>query len=312
MKFLLMNAFVVSVFALFLGGGVSAGEIYRWVDENGKVHYSDKKVEGINQSEVELNLKKSSWTGFDIEVNVFDTNLPAEDIERIETDVNNVYRFYDRVLYFDIYKTVPVRITVLANKRKYDEYTKTKFGAKFGYSTVGMYSHRFNEIAIYVRKSKEGFFRTIKHEASHAIVASLVPFIPKWLNEGIAENMETVYLEGDRLAVAHHSGNYRKVSHSDSRVKQVKAFLSMPSRNWNKQNASSSSMAYAQAGEMVRLFLSSQHGLSFITRLIHAYKRGDKRFASVIAGEHYVGGLQVMQNHWDVWRERKQVGAVKF
>ena len=298
--------------ALFFSQNVFAGEIYRWVDENGKVHYGDKKVKGVVQSEVELNLKKTEWTGFDIEIKVLDASLSAADIDRIERDVNSVYRFYDRVLYFDIYKTVPVKITVLANRQKYSEYTKAKFNANFGYATVGMYSRRFNEIAIYQRKSKEGFFRTIKHETSHAVVASLVPFIPKWLNEGIAENMETVYLEGNRLAIAHHSGNYAKVSHIDSNVKLVKTFLSMPSKNWNKQNASSSTMAYAQAGEMVRLFLSSQHGLSFITRLIHSYKRGDRRFASVIADEHYVGGLQVMQNHWDNWRMREKVVPVYF
>lgn len=55
---------VVSLFA----GGAQAAEIYRWVDDAGRVHYSDEAPEGQSADTVELNVPDDAGT-FKVQVN---------------------------------------------------------------------------------------------------------------------------------------------------------------------------------------------------------------------------------------------------
>ncbi|MCO7227075.1 DUF4124 domain-containing protein [Pleionea sp. CnH1-48] len=57
----LINISLVSLLALSLSQEAHAGKIYKWVDENGKVHYSDKPPPKQHKSE-EIKVKKSATT----------------------------------------------------------------------------------------------------------------------------------------------------------------------------------------------------------------------------------------------------------
>ncbi len=94
-------------------------EIYRWVDENGKVHFGDKKSKKYDQTTIKPDIHKSTWKRFDISVNLVNVELSQDEIERIQHDVNNIYQFYDQVMFFDFFKTVPVKIHIENNKENY-------------------------------------------------------------------------------------------------------------------------------------------------------------------------------------------------
>ncbi len=296
---------------LCLSSAVMA-EIYSWKDASGKMHYGDRKLEGVNQKEVQVRSHKPTWKTFEIEINDINGILTAKERAQIKKDVNNVYQFYDKSLYFDIYKTVPVKIRLFEMKNDYEKYTSSKYQTN-GKHSRGIYFSSTNEIVLYLNVSERfRTFFTIKHETSHAIVDTLTPFIPSWLNEGLAENMEVVGVEGsaegEGFYVGPHEENYSSLSWFDEqgRMLNVKKFLSLTSTKFREQQRQGRSPNQVHAGELVRMFLSQKTGKSFITRLVHIYERGSNILSAYPADEHYVGGLRVMQDDWDRWVRRSR------
>jgi hypothetical protein len=296
----------ISFMILFLFSAHSAAEIFKWRDKNGRVHFGDRKVDGVEQVRVELRENKTEWVGFKIEVDDRGANLSDKEKARVEDEVNSVYRFFDKKLYFDIYKTIPVNVRIFGSHKKYKEYIVKESPDLI--NTRGVYFPRNKQIVLYMRKDREGSFRTLKHETSHAIIRSLTPFVPAWLDEGLAENMETVAVEDGRLYLDFHAENYRNLAkhHEKKRLIGISEFIGLKSSEWRKRNRLSKYILQTQTGELVRLLLSSTQGRSFVIRLVHAYKRGDRTLASRIAEKHYIGGLFSLEMNWEKWKRRER------
>lgn len=291
----------------------ASAEIYRWVDNKGKVHFSDRKQDDDSQTTVELSVPTSQWKPLDIQVDAPQANLSEAERLRITTDVNHVYRFFDQKLYFDIYKTVPVKIQIFQDEQSYNTYISSRSSAKYG-RTSGMYFKKDNAIAVYMKDDRELTFRTIKHETSHAIVDTLTPFVPTWLNEGLAENMETLIAEGNQLFIEHHHNNFNAVKALEKMrgLLGVREFFSLNSNDWTNKNRDGGYRLQVQSGELTRMLLASRPGLSFIVRLIHAYERGDRTIAAYVVEKEYTGGIVVLELNWFRWLERTQLPKISL
>lgn len=69
-------------------------EIYKWVDEDGKIHFSDRKDHSVEQEVVNVKPGASTWSRFDIDVKAVDLELSDEENQQIVDGVNNVYEFF--------------------------------------------------------------------------------------------------------------------------------------------------------------------------------------------------------------------------
>ncbi|WP_157496761.1 DUF4124 domain-containing protein [Hahella ganghwensis] len=285
----------------------ASAEIYRWVDESGRVHFSDTSQNKPGQIEVKLKTEKLYWKKLEIDVDGKGGKLTESDTSRIQQDVNNVYRFYDQKLYFDIYKTVPVKVVVYSDFNSYNTFVRSKSNMEHG-RTSGMFFRRDNLIAIYLRENMEQFYRTLKHETSHAVVHILTDYLPSWLNEGLAENMETLISRDGELIIQHHSHNYKRVrmQFEKGSLMGIREFLSLTSGDWQAEDRNSDYILHSQAGELTRMLLSSPSQRSFITQLIHGFKRGSRVLTFALVEKEYIGGLSVMQTNWDNWVRREE------
>ncbi|KZZ46112.1 MAG: DUF4124 domain-containing protein [Saccharospirillaceae bacterium] len=302
----------------------SQAEIYKWVDENGKIHFGDKprQQKAVNAQKVQIQTSPSSWQPLNIQVLYRGslehtlTNEHELDRQRIQREVNWVYRFYDEILYFDFYKKVPVKINVLRDMQEYHDYVFkiSGFSAK---NSLGVYLPSLHEIAVFIHPEKldgkEGTYRTIKHEASHAIIGSLAELIPAWLNEGMAEQMEYMTHQDGKFIIPHHKRNRRSVLRSRQRLMAVDRFIEIDSRRWRKAQANGVP-TQGVAGQLVYLSLSKSYGRSFITRLLQDYKRGERKRSFYLLDEHYIGGTSAFKLHWQTWlnSDMKEPAAIYF
>jgi len=287
---------------------ISNAEIYTWQDENGNTHFSDTKVEGRQQKQLDLKVQRSHWKKFQIDINDVDHVLTEQEKQQITEDVNNVYQFFDKHLYFSMYKTVPVKIRLYQTQQAYQRYLAQQYGEHNAKHSRGIYIRASNEIVLFVNPDERWrTFWTIKHETSHAIVDTVTPFVPAWLNEGLAENMEALSVEREKLVLKPHRENHALVARAQQQGQwlDVKDFLTLSSQRYYQQLQSGPSMNQANAGELVRLFLSTRPGKDFVIRLIHIYELGSRQYGAYIVDEHYIGGLTVLQNDWDRWVERQ-------
>jgi uncharacterized protein DUF4124 len=300
---------LIALSGVFITDSVQA-KIYRWVDESGKVHFSDKKSKKYDQTTVKPNIHKSTWKRFDISVNLVDVKLSQDEVERIQRDVNNVYQFYDQIMFFDFYKTVPVKIHIESNRNNYYQHLRQLLGREPSPSN-GMYIRKGHQIVVYIREDRNGTLETIKHEANHAIIDSIVPSTPTWLNEGLAEQMETLVADGETLVIHRHPANSQQVNRQQNLL-SLRQLLDLQNGEWRKLSAKSNFILQAQSGELVYFLLSSNTGRSFISRVLHEYKRGSRKRSLYLVNENYVGDILGMEINWQRWLTSGGSGVLSF
>src|SRR5690606_12700255 len=131
---------------------------------------------------------------------------------RIQREVNWIYRFYQQTLYFDFLRSVPVNIQLLENRAEYIRYVwdTAQWDAS---KTLGVYMPKTHSIVLYLHEQKTGglesTYATILHEVSHAILHSLAGRLRNWLNEGMAEQMESLGFSVNAFTFTAHPRNKR-------------------------------------------------------------------------------------------------------
>lgn len=273
-------------------------EIYKWTDAQGRVHFGDHKLEDKPQEQVHLKQTVSNWKKFNIKIDHDGIDLSAQAIERITQDVNNVYRLYDQVFYFDMTKTVPVNIKLLADRAAYLEYMQQRFKRSYENSR-GVFIASQNQIAVWMRKDTEGTFRTIKHETSHAIMYSIAPKAPAWLNEGLGEYAET--LEGDDadlINVPHHENLaiLGKIEEHKARVPLL-YFFQLSNHSWYRNNQSPGSSFQFLAWEIVFGLMSEPARRQSLGKMIHFSARAQQTPREEIAKQAFLGGTTAMESY---------------
>ncbi|MDI9244665.1 DUF4124 domain-containing protein [Marinobacter sp. CHS3-4] len=291
---------------LTLLANASLAEIYKWVDEDGKVHFSDRKDNRIEQELVDVKTTSSDWSRFDIKVEAVDVELTEQEHQYIKDGVNHVYEFFDSVMFFDMYKTVPVNIMILKDRSAYQYYLLSKDRGQ-SVASYGMYIPSEHQIVVYIQKDRSRTFKTIKHEVSHAVVDTIVPYAPAWLHEGLAEQMEMLERDQTGLYFERHLDNQRVVAYARDKglLKDIDQFLKLPSNEWQHSRMSGQGPLQAQAGQFLSFLLSRPTSRNFVLRLMHNFNRGDRTLSYYLVDDNYIGGVDVLELDWRNWLQKQ-------
>ncbi|WP_309043575.1 DUF4124 domain-containing protein [Marinobacter sediminicola] len=302
---------VFLLFAVFASPGYA--QIYKWVDEDGKVHFSDRKDHRIEQEEVRVKPGASKWARYEIDIKAVDVELTGEEHQQIADGVNNVYEFFDRVMSFDMYRTVPVNILIFRGKAEYQNYL---IGNNRGSSiaSYGLYIPSEHQIVVYIREHRSLTFKTIKHEVSHAVVDSIIPYAPAWLNEGLAEQMEMLERDESGLYFERHPDNQWVVARAreQGRLAEIDQFLKLPSDKWRHSDSSGSGSLRAQSGQFVCFLLSTPTRRNFVVRLMHNFNRGDRTLSYYLVDDNYLGGVTMLGSDWNRWLFDQGGGVIRL
>lgn len=296
----LKRILVCSLLTIAASSGHAA--IYKWVDEDGKVHFSDRKNHSVKQEVVNVEPGSSSWSRFDIKIQAVDVELTSEERQQITDGVNNVYEFFDRVMFFDMYETVPVNLLIYKNRAEYQHYLLRR-NRGHAVASYGLYIPSEHQIVVYVQKNRSRTFKTIKHEVSHAVVDTIVPYAPAWLHEGLAEQMEMLERDSVGLYFERHEENRRIVAGAQKKgsLKGIDQFLKLQSQKWRHSDMSGQGSLRAQAGQFLYFLLSRPTRRNFLVRLMHNFNRGDRTLSYYLVDDNYIGGVKVLESDWGRW-----------
>ena len=287
--------------------------IYKWVDEDGKVHFSDRKDHRVEQEVVNVKPSASNWSRYEIDIRAEGVELEDEEREAIVDGVNNVYEFFDRVMFFDIYKTVPVNILILKDRAAYKDYLISK-NRGFAVASYGMFIPSEHQIVVYVQKDRERTFRTIKHEVSHAVVDTIVPYAPAWLHEGFAEQMEMLKRDSTGLYFEPHRENHWVVAqaHDNGGLANIEQMLKMQSSQWKHTDLSGRGNLRSQSSQFVNFLLSNPTRRQFVVRLMHNFNRGDRTLSYYLVNDNYIGGVEALKLEWSRWVRQEGDSVVRL
>ena len=305
------SVFVFALFVIF-ASTVSA-KIYKWVDEDGKVHFSDRLDHSVQQEVVNVKPSASKWSRFEIDVKAVDIELSEEEHRQIVDGVNNVYEFFDRVMSFDMYETVPVNILIFKNSAEYRDYLVRK-NRGMSVASYGLYIPSEHQIVVYVQKNRSLTFKTIKHEVSHAVVDTIVPYAPAWLNEGLAEQMEMLERDESGLYFERHHENQWVVDQAreQGRLAAIDQLLKLPTNKWRHSDLSGRGSLRAQSGQFVYFLMSKPTRRNFVVRLMHNFNRGDRTISYYLVNDNYIGGVSMLALDWRRWLHDQGEGVVRL
>ncbi|EDM48865.1 hypothetical protein MDG893_02860 [Marinobacter algicola DG893] len=288
-------------------------KIYKWVDEDGKIHFSDREDHRVEQEVVNVKPGASKWSRFDIKIKAVDVELSEEENQQIVDGVNNVYEFFDRVMSFDMYRTVPVNILMFKDKAEYRNYLVRR-NKGLAVASYGLYIPSEHLIVVYVQENRSRTFETIKHEVSHAVVDTIVPYAPLWLNEGLAEQMEMLERDESGLYFERHQENSWVVAQAreQGRLTGISQFLKLSSYKWRHSELSGHGSLRAQSGQFLSFLLSKPTRRNFVVRLMHNFNRGDRTLAYYLVDDNYIGGVSMLDLDWRRWLHEQGNDIIRF
>ncbi len=308
MRFSLNSILTVMLLSLLASSGFS--EIYQWTDENGQVHFSDRKPAETPVETVELEKSSSKWQPYDIQIINHGSDVTNDELKRIQNDVNAVYLFYKRIFYFDFYKTVPVSINIFPSQREYQAYVE-KVTGQSGSNSLGVYITSLEQIAVFMDEDRDRVFRTIKHEASHAVINSETKYITAWFNEGLAELIEFLEIEDDRIVLYAHNYNQKAMEYYSAQV-SLKDYFAIDSNEWRAGDMGRAPYLRAMAGELLYYLMSNPSRRIFVSQLLHEYKQGSRYKTSHLFENHYFGSVESMDKRWKEWIAKDKPSKIVF
>jgi len=263
--------------------------IYRWRDENGKLHFSDQKPE--QERELSVQHYEQSLSYFNL--SLFDEHSPITAMrrDRISADVKQIYNLLNKNLGFKNIRAVDLNIRLFDQQEDFQNH-KQNVAPKLNTNT-GFYSYKRNEAAVYVWPERDNFTHSvIRHESTHVIMAGLLGITPIWFTEGIAEYFERLHLSGQqkRIALAKdHLATLRPLAQQNILLdwqqfwtKSPQAFYDNPEQN------------YAQAWAFIHFLLSSDEGRELFKNMLNYFYQNPCQNIDMIEwiNRDYPGGLK--------------------
>lgn len=114
----------------------------------------------------------------------------VEEIENLETDLETVLGL--------TIEPEPIQLSLFATSRSYRAYMSRH--VPIGINRRAIYTRVDGQNCVYAVRGAE-FSTDIRHECTHALLHSVLPFVPLWLDEGLAEYFEVE----PRRRIAGHS-----------------------------------------------------------------------------------------------------------
>ena len=193
---------------------------------------------------------------------------------------------------------VPTRINlrIVGDEQRFDElYGQTPSRVR----AVGFYRIRSNEaFVLYAPPYRRNALATAFHEMSHLITAWHLGPTPPWLNEGIAEYLETLRVEL-QLTRFEPSQQHLRVLRQSGMV-QLRALLEIPRGEWGQGNAH---LRYATAWAVVAFLQSSSQGRETLRNVIEEAYRTRCDGTAEISGAlyRYAGGIEQLERDLRLW-----------
>ena len=278
----------------------TAKKIYSWVDESGRRHFSDKKVETNQQVEDIGNRYIGEKKYFELEVSSPTGGLSPLFKESLHRDVHAIYEYLTRELTLNHLRQVSLKLKVFSDNQRYQSYLQKHAPSLMGAS--GFYSAIRNEAVVLEQPESEWTKRIARHEATHVIMAGLYGQTPIWLNEGLAE----VFSDYQNIALSREfqSPTWRleelKALLIEGQLPDLKRFLTLSPKQWH---ASAPSVMYATSWAVSMFAIDNSKAKPFMLAIL---KHLSQEPCAKINGVQYVedlypGGFQAFEQDLLSW-----------
>ncbi len=300
-------------------------EIYKWTDENGRVHFSDKAPSNNNAKDISAELSsKGNFFGFTkvkpidvyipkrrrglpkltIKIELVQYELSEGDRKEIIKGVKKVYKAFTTWFGWPIKPKEPIKIKIFGKYSDFLAYQRSTDGRHV--SNRSFYHLLRKEIVMLGTRFNEETVRTLFHEATHAIFHMRHGIVPLWLDEGLAMAFSAIEPEARglklSLPVAYH--DFVRAKLREGTLLSFGEYLQISNRQWRTSGQVVESTYYRVAWSMMMFMLSSKQGSEALENIITQLDRSRWWQTNNLAGHfarHYPGGLDRLDKNWRRW-----------
>ncbi|OED50891.1 hypothetical protein ACH42_00550 [Endozoicomonas sp. (ex Bugula neritina AB1)] len=290
---------------------VKKNGVFKWVDEQGKTHYSDKAP--VNHQAENLTQRYSEKNQyFTISVQNQGAFLPAYMKDHLSTDTRQIFNILSHQLKLSDLRQVDLKVHVFDHKGVFKRFQQ-QIALGLGDNIAGFYSSGLNLVAVMRQQNDEATFATARHEAAHVIIAGLLGNIPTWFTEGLAEYFEQMTISGQLKTIAPNQGwlNLLQSQQRSKRLMSLNQYFQYDRQTWRNQNQDT---MYAMAWSLTYYLMSSEHGQNLLNRFMRelSFDRCQTINSREFFARNYRGGLQKLNKDWQRWLTYGQHSSHRF
>ncbi len=219
--------------------------IYKWVDANGKTHFSDQAIHASAETVKE---KLGSPQRFVLSITDQSNATPLDFRDQLEVRIRKNYSVVNELLPSEMVKDANVQLWMFKSRQHYEQFRRKHAPGLDGPSN-GFHSGKDNIAAVFY-KNDEQSMRTAIHEAAHVVNLAVLGNTPRWLNEGLAEYLERMKVYGQTVEIEPNKGWFRRLRETPMSVNQL---LSSTRDDWESEQRQS---LYAHSWAFVFYLLS--------------------------------------------------------
>lgn len=278
----------------------SRQKIYKWVDDEGRPHFGEKPNSENNyefqdlsknyralKQVVKISIEYPGWAG--------DSQLESE----IKKQSRLVYKVLNSYIPKIYQRQVNVKIVLFKNSSTFAQYrsrqsTNTRLSGYYSSKTNTIYLPRFQNV--------ERTLAIVRHEMTHSVLAGMLGTIPAWINEGLAEYMESFVWQLNSAVAQPNVDQYHLL-----RARSMK-FLANTDRLDFYGIDQKKHYLHAQAS--MYFLLDHQEGKAWLKRTFNFYGKNscEKLSAEQLFSKNYPGGLNAASSNFTAWLNKGKYG----
>lgn len=244
-------------------------------------------------------------TQFKLQIEPIDCYLSPQVLDQIQKGAHFLYGVFHQQFGLEFPASLEFRVKLFARHAAYKEYQRKVSGADSDY---GFYVPRLNEAVIVFQSNEALMKQIILHEIVHAFINQWHPFIPRWLNEGMAMYFETLQIQNEKVIIQPHAGAafYLAQEITMNRLTNVRRFLEI-STEWEEYHKGNVGGPYAYAWSITFFLMSSRERQNYFKYFLTVMKQNQrgKDFSSEAMNVSYPGGIQKFEQDWHAWLMKK-------
>jgi hypothetical protein len=268
--------------------------VYRWTDDDGQVHFSDRPPVAVKAVDLSSQFAPSEQFAR-VSLTNAGSRFATEMQGALAADVAHMGRILRDVL------EIPVRQIDL-DVTLYGSADAMRAANSFNIPTqhiAGVYEHGRNRVVIADQTDFEATRRVARHELSHAMLAGIYGYTPFWLNEGLAEAMSALDVVGHNrvLTVLRGYANHLRTDGALQAPRALATLLSLDATGWH---ANAWQQTYAPAWALVHELLSHADGRELIRAVLAEQQARpcEPLDSPAIVDAAYPGGLDALELRW--------------
>lgn len=304
-------------------------EIYRWVDDKGRVYYSEDQPESQESENISAKLEEVGnffkftdvidvdWyvppTGYksaqvQVQIDLISYQLTKAELRTMRENVAGIYETYSR--WFD-WPQSPKRPIVIKVFGRFDEFEQYQLEKYNGHSTTrSHYSHRRKEVVMLGTEFTQSTLGVLYHEASHAIMDMKYRSTPNWINEGLAECFENVQVKGKKILLYHNGVWVEKMKHKlrEGSLRPLEEYLNISNQAWRASPARVENSYYMIGWSIMSTLLASQQGIESLRAILSNLNNSGwwhEGGLTALFNDSYPGGIKNLDRDWRAWIEAR-------